>query len=91
MGNQFGFALKIEATPQITASFEEGLVCVSLPEPIAKSWIETNEVSLETEQALAQGTALHLLIEKDFPCKDRPDEDKSDTFQELASENNQVC
>ena len=90
-GNQFSFALKIDSNTQITASFQNGLVSVSLPELIARNWIETNEVSLETEQPLEQGTNLHLLIEKDFPCKDRPDEDKSDTFQELASESNQVC
>jgi len=34
---------------------------------------------------------LHLLVEKDFPCKDRPDEDKSDTFTGLVNGEPPAC
>lgn len=60
---------------------------VMIPIKLAEDWINTNKVGLESSIALAENEKLHLLIEKDFPCLDRPNEDKSDTFWELTSEN----
>jgi len=60
---------------------------VMIPIKLAEDWIQTNQVGIESSIELAENETLHLLIEKDFPCLDRPNEDKSDTFWELASEN----
>jgi hypothetical protein len=75
-----------DSSPEIDAHFAEGRIQVRVPEAIARQWIESNTVSLERFLPLPDGHVLHILIEKDFPCKDRPDEDKTDFFTELADE-----
>ncbi len=91
-GNGFGFALATDkTTEQVTANFENNQVQVFIPLQIANQWMDSNELSLEHEQNLPNGEILHILIEKDLPCLDRPEEDKSDTFQELAEEKDLSC
>ncbi len=75
-----------DSSPDIDAHFAEGRIQVRVPEAIALPWIESDTVSLERFLPLSDGHVLHILIEKDFPCKDRPDEDKTDFFTELADE-----
>ena len=57
----------------------------------AQKWMSTDQVGIELENELDNGEHLHILIEKDFPCKDRTDEDKSDTFFEIADEQTDAC
>ncbi len=76
---------------EIDAHFVEGRIRIQVPEPSAHRWMDTEAVSMERFLPLADGHALHILIEKDFPCKDRPDEDKSDFFTELADEAPMNC
>ncbi len=88
----FRFELKKDAAQQqVTATFEDKLLCIALPTQTAEHWINTNEVGIEVNHPLDNGEYLHLLIEKDFPCTDREEEDKSDTFWELAGEKPDVC
>ena len=72
-------------------SFDGQSIKISLPAELAYQWISTNEVSIERAIALADGAQLHILIEKDFPCLDRSNEDKSDTFWELADKAADSC
>jgi len=88
---KFRFALMVLPGTAVKASFSEGRLLVSIPEEMARHWMETDQVGIEAEQPYPGGESLHLLIEKDFPCKDRPEEDKSDTFQELAGEQDLAC
>lgn len=84
-GINFKFALSInENTNQVSASLENNHLVLAIPETIATDWINTNQVSIETHADLENNEQLHLLIEKDFPCLDRENEDKSDTFFELV-------
>jgi hypothetical protein len=63
-----------------SARFDGDRIEVALPQAVARRWAETEQVSIEAEQALADG-ALRLLIEKDFKClAPRPGEDDSDAF-----------
>lgn len=63
------------------ARFDGDRIEVAIPHAIARSWAESEQVSIEAEQALASGEALRLLIEKDFKClAPRPGEDDSDAF-----------
>jgi hypothetical protein len=71
----------------INATFAADRIVVNMPTKIASSWINSNEVGLET--TLESG--LFILIEKDFPCKDRPWEDIKDTFFELVNDDNEKC
>jgi hypothetical protein len=86
------YRLRVHAAlSQSRATFEEDLIDVVLPQAEADRWATTEQVSIEHWLKLSEGEQLHLLVEKDFPCKDRPEEDQSDTFFELASEEKLAC
>jgi hypothetical protein len=78
--NVFKYQLKTEENAAtINAQMSAGALTVSIPLSIATLWAASETVSLE--HTLDSG--LYILIEKDFPCKDRANEDKNDTFFEL--------
>ncbi len=81
------FGLFIRGVNTVDAAFLDNQLQIVLPEKEANAWINSDQVGIETRIALSKESFLHVLIEKDFPCKDRPDEDKSDTFQDLADQN----
>ena len=84
-GVLFKFSLNIDKSiEEVTTALEHNYLKLLLPTAKAKHWITTNEVGIETYIDLPNQEQLHLLIEKDFPCLDRENEDKSDTFWELA-------
>lgn len=76
---------------QVQATFQRNNLIVSLPASQAHTWIHSNQVGIEVFHPLTKAQQLHILIEKDFPCKDRLDEDKSDTFEELAATEGDAC
>ncbi len=89
-GQSFQFSLVLEENiGQPTAFFSDNKLIVQLPLEMGRKWLNSEQVGIETYLPVNQGNQLHLLIEKDFPCKDRQDEDKSDTFEELT--NNSHC
>lgn len=86
------FALKMaEEVTAIDVTFSDRIIKVTLPRPQATNWINSNQVGIETFLPLKNSQHLHLLIEKDFPCKDRENEDKNDFFGDLAKEEEQAC
>lgn len=86
------FALKMaEEVTAIQVAFSNHSIQVTLPKPQATSWINSNQVGIETFLPLKNAQRLHILIEKDFPCKDRENEDRSDFFGDLATEEGQTC
>ncbi len=92
LGILLRFALQIqEKEESVTAALEDNFLSVSIPKNEADAWINSNQVGIEKRISLPEGEELHLLIEKDFPCLDRPEEDKSDTFWELAPESPEAC
>lgn len=74
------YKLKTAEVPEPTAAFEQNLIAVYLPEPLARQWATTDEVSIRAEQPLPEGEKLKILIEKDFKCLTPRDEDESDNF-----------
>lgn len=91
-GVTFRFILKIDQdAADVHASYDDQNLVVYLPYKNAKNWINSNQVGLETNRKLDNGESLHLLIEKDFPCVDRTDENKADTFWELVPDEPDVC
>ena len=47
----------------------------------APEWVDSDEVSISSEQQLDQGGLLKILVEKDFAClAPREGEDESDMF-----------
>ena len=88
----FAYSLAVDAMrDEVNAEFIDNLLAVHIPLVQAQQWITSNEVGIEINQVLDNEEKLHILIEKDFPCLDRVDEDKSDTFVELATKKPDVC
>ena len=86
------FALSINETmQQVAATLLDNNLVVSLPKSAANEWINSNQVGIEVNKETGDDQNLHILIEKDFPCLDRENEDKSDTFWELASDTPDAC
>ncbi len=91
-GTQLAYGIVIDAQHEKgCATFENSLITIHIPIAIAENWMHSNEVGIEFYDAIDDGELLHILIEKDFPCVDREDEDKSDTFTELATKKPDVC
>jgi len=93
-GNQvvLTFALSInESMQQVAATLLDNNLVVNLPKSAANEWINSNQVGIEVNKEIPNNESLHILIEKDFPCLDRENEDKSDTFWELASDAPDAC
>ncbi len=85
------FYYKLKTTQhlqKINGEFLQNSIQVTIPLSMAHEWIDTEQVGLE--HTLDSG--LKILIEKDFPCKTRDDEDKNDLFQDLVETGNPpVC
>ena len=91
-GHELKSALQIsDVIMNCEAGFDGNAITISLPTAMASQWMNTSQVGIEEHLALPNGAKLHILIEKDFPCLDRPNEDKSDTFWELADKPADSC
>jgi uncharacterized protein DUF7009 len=65
------FCSRVESSPRAqkpSATFENQCLTVSLPSVEARQWAESDQVGIEAEQPIGNGTPLRLLIEKDFEC-----------------------
>lgn len=80
-GAAFHYRLeKKDDSEDMTASFSDNTLIVSVPEKIAAEWTTTETVGFNHTLALDQGRELFLLIEKDFVCLDHTFEDQSDNY-----------
>ncbi len=88
----FNFVLRIDnSANHLNAKLENSSLILTISPKEAEQWIGSNQVGIETNIPLDKNEQLHLLVEKDFPCLDRPEENKSDTFWELAPETPDPC
>lgn len=86
------FSLEVDKNTEVlTAHLVSDKIRLMIPAEAAALWISTDQVGIENHVSLPDDKQLHLLIEKDFPCLDRPEEDKSDTFWELAPDTPEAC
>jgi hypothetical protein len=84
----FDYALRTDSDAEtLDAQLSAAAMTVSIPLNSAMDWLNSDAVGLE--HTLNSG--LFILIEKDFPCTDRPWEDTSDTFFELANDKEALC
>ena len=81
-GAVFTFALEALPDGPAQASYAADRLVVGLPAREIAGWAgDDTAVSLHGEVALADGSRLTLLVEKDFQCLTaRPEEDQSDLF-----------
>ena len=90
--SSLSFSLKMaDKTSDIQATCIDHQIQITIPQTQATSWINSNQVGIETFLSLQNTQQLQVLIEKDFPCKDRENEDKNDLFGDLAEEEVKAC
>jgi hypothetical protein len=63
-----------------TVEYTENRAAVLIPADQAKAWGISDQVGIAADIDLGTAGSLALLIEKDFACLDRSDEDNHDTF-----------
>jgi len=78
------YRLDVSEDRDMSASFDNGSLVISLPKSKVSDWAGSDEVSLCAEQKLTEARSLSLLIEKDFSCLEpghhRDCEEDEDTF-----------
>ena len=57
---------------------------VQLPPALVTQWANSDQVGIEGRQATGSEASLQILVEKDFACLDRTEEDNFDTFPNPA-------
>jgi len=77
----FNYALRSKAgIAGMEAAFEGTTICLFVPEEAVQHWYHSEQIGFENNYDVAAGTSLHLLLEKDFVCLDKTDEDQSDNY-----------
>lgn len=64
----------------VSIGYEPQCVSVSVSEEQAQTWAREDEVGIYASLSTGDGRSLKVIIEKDFACLDRGDEENTDTF-----------
>jgi hypothetical protein len=75
------YALCRTEADELSAAFGDNRITLFLPAALMDEWVRTDKVGFEHSMPL-NGTAeiLYLLVEKDYTCLDKVDEDQSDHY-----------
>jgi hypothetical protein len=83
----FSFQLLLsDQVKNITALINPFSIQVSVPSSIAIQWINNDVVGIYHTLQF-DNHSLDIIIEKDFPCKDKSEEENRDTFIQIAEKN----
>jgi hypothetical protein len=78
---KFTYALRQAASvSRLTVHYTENRVAILIPADQAHAWGEIDQVGIAEDISLGNLGSLALLIEKDFACLDRSEEDNEDAF-----------
>jgi hypothetical protein len=78
---KFTYALRQEpSVSRPTVQYTENKVAILIPADQAHAWGTTDQVGIAEDISLGNLGSLALLIEKDFACLDRSEEDNQDAF-----------
>jgi hypothetical protein len=73
----------LESSPQVApvrVHYESQIVKVILSEDQTRSWGAESEVGVYSTLEIGAAGSLEVIVEKDFACLDRSDEENSDAF-----------
>lgn len=76
------YVLEVSAgnTAETQVRYSRQEIAVVLTPGQTRQWSRDGEVGVYTQVPLGPGAALEVVVEKDFACLDRSDEDNKDTF-----------
>ncbi len=79
---QLTYSLETNCDAQtIEARFADNQITVTIPDVMARNWVDSDLITLESSQPIEADSVLKILIEKDFVCLDRKDDpDNADAF-----------
>ena len=81
-GASLTYALKQDPTiHEPTVKYTANRVAILIPADQTKTWGATNQIGIAANINLGELGTLVLLVEKDFACLDRNEEDNRDTFE----------
>lgn len=87
----FAYSLTLSDSLDLSVDLEDGHIMIRLPKEQFTQWADSNKVGIEKTIVHPDSSTLGILVEKDFPCLDRENEDKSDTFFELVDDADEAC
>ena len=84
----FHYVLSVsENEKTVMATMNEQTIEVIIPTAEAAAWMSNDETGIYYTLAFGSNQSLDIIIEKDFPCKDKSTIENADTFVELAEKN----
>ena len=79
---KFSYKIKSDSkTENLSVSFENSLITLSVPATFISDWPENNVTGIDHHVQLDGDQKLYLLLEKDFKCLDNVLEDQSDNYE----------
>jgi hypothetical protein len=80
-GKNFVYALqKTDDGDALSANFEGDIITMYVPQQLIQGWDTNTLVTIDAHMPLPKGDSLYLLLEKDFQCLDKTEEDQSDNY-----------
>jgi hypothetical protein len=74
------FELSVKPIDKLSAEYQNNTIRMFIPDKLIANWHLNDEVSIDGSMSLPGAETLDLLLEKDFKCIDRVEEDQSDYF-----------
>jgi hypothetical protein len=65
---------------EVSADFDDRAIRILIPTSIATQWTDSNNVGIQALQPIGEDLQLELLIEKDFQCLHRTEEQEPDAY-----------
>jgi hypothetical protein len=75
------YCLKKSAQDQLSASFIDNKITLYFPSSFISKWMSPEKIGFEYNMEVpGSNQPLYLLVEKDFTCLDKSNEDQSDNY-----------
>lgn len=74
------YAIERSDGDNLSAAFRDGKLTVFIPAALGSDWAQTETVGIEGNVPIGANGELHILIEKDFVCLTRDDEDPNENY-----------
>jgi hypothetical protein len=75
------YALCMTDARELSAAFADNRIVLYLPGEFIDEWLHTDKVGFDHRMPIAGSDEhLYLLVEKDYTCLDKVDEDQSDNY-----------
>lgn len=74
------YAVERSDSDTLSAAFRDGKLTVFIPAVTGDDWTENETVGIEGNVPIGSNGELHILIEKDFVCLTRDDEDPNENY-----------